>query len=337
MSSTLNDLGSDLMGKVDSTPTTLPLPTSILIDREVEVIDADLSGGLEKYPVPCRAQSTEPKPSLNYTVHNVGWGKVDLHKLAIKAQGCQCRDCNDSCPCSGTLAHIDPCEIPHTSKRRRTTSDSADRQDEPIYECHDGCDCTVDNCPNRLTQRGINVHVEVFFTSNGRGWGLASKQKIPRGSFVLCYNGEILPMAEAKARLAAKSKDVNSHNYILILREHNSSTVYNTHIDAEHTANAAHFINHSCDPNLEMQAVRGTCMVPVAALYASRDIQSGEELTFCYGGSPNKVGEDTLQPIAAQPLKPQQDDSGDTLNVQHRVCRCGANNCTGVLPFEDTF
>eukprot|EP00040_Diaphanoeca_grandis_P009442 m.48863 g.48863 ORF g.48863 m.48863 type:complete len:85 (-) comp20872_c0_seq2:1119-1373(-) len=68
MSSTLNDLGSDLMGKVDSTPTTLPLPTSILIDREVEVIDADLSGGLEKYPVPCRAQSTEPKPSLNYTV-----------------------------------------------------------------------------------------------------------------------------------------------------------------------------------------------------------------------------------------------------------------------------
>lgn len=69
------------------------------------------------------------------------------------------------------------------------------------------------------------------------------------------------------------------------------------------------FMNHSCSPNLGF--IDGSLM-----LYALKDIQAGEELTFDYSTAMDEVGW-TLQ------------------------CRCGAPNCRGVvrryseLPKED--
>lgn len=39
----------------------------------------------------------------------------------------------------------------------------------PIYECHQGCCCTV-NCPNRVVERGRTVPLQIFRTED-RGWG----------------------------------------------------------------------------------------------------------------------------------------------------------------------
>jgi histone-lysine N-methyltransferase SUV39H len=41
---------------------------------------------------------------------------------------------------------------------------------DPIYECHDGCSCSLD-CSNRVVERGRKVPLEIFKTSDGRGWG----------------------------------------------------------------------------------------------------------------------------------------------------------------------
>ena len=42
---------------------------------------------------------------------------------------------------------------------------------DPIYECHSKCKCSA-NCNNRVVERGRKVPLEIFRTSNGRGWGV---------------------------------------------------------------------------------------------------------------------------------------------------------------------
>ena len=41
---------------------------------------------------------------------------------------------------------------------------------DPIYECHEECKCSLD-CNNRVVERGRKVSLEIFRTSDGRGWG----------------------------------------------------------------------------------------------------------------------------------------------------------------------
>lgn len=65
------------------------------------------------------------------------------------------------------------------------------------------------------------------------------------------------------------------------------------------------FVNHSCEPNCEMQkwSVHG---LPRMALFASRDIKPGEELTYDYNFA-------LFNPSEGQ------------------ECRCGSNACRGVI------
>lgn len=39
-----------------------------------------------------------------------------------------------------------------------------------LYECHDSCACSKD-CINRIVEQGRKVPLEIFRTSDGRGWG----------------------------------------------------------------------------------------------------------------------------------------------------------------------
>lgn len=41
----------------------------------------------------------------------------------------------------------------------------------PIYECHEGCRCSKDKCPNRIVERGRQVPLQIFRTEDKRGWG----------------------------------------------------------------------------------------------------------------------------------------------------------------------
>lgn len=76
-------------------------------------------------------------------------------------------------------------------------------------------------------------------------------------------------------------------------------------IDGHRMGGDGRFVNHSCEPNCEMQkwSVHG---LPRMALFASRDIKPGEELTYDYNFA-------LFNPSEGQ------------------ECRCGSNACRGVI------
>jgi len=81
-------------------------------------------------------------------------------------------------------------------------------------------------------------------------------------------------------------------------------------VDATKYGNITHFINHSCDPNLAVYSVFVNCLdpdLPKLALFATRDISSGEELSFDY--------------------EYQVDPDTETEGRLQLPCYCGSTNC----------
>lgn len=157
---------------------------------------------------------------------------------------------------------------------------------------------------------------------NSKGWGLRTLDTIIPGQFVCEYAGEVISLNEAKRRT---KENQGHHNYIIVLKEHiQNSKVLRTHVDPLYKGNAGRFINHSCDPNLIMIPVRIDSLIPTLALFAVKEIAANSELSFDYSGG-----------FASK-------DNGATevkdcsLSRDKKKCYCGAQNCVGFLPFDDT-
>ncbi|XP_048741043.2 histone-lysine N-methyltransferase SUV39H2-like isoform X2 [Ostrea edulis] len=187
--------------------------------------------------------------------------------------GCECEDCHSSqktcCPaqCGSMFAY-------YKKKRLKVMRGT------PIYECNRRCQCGVE-CPNRVVQQGRKFKVCLFRTANGRGWGVKTLQKIKEGSFVVEYVGEVITDKEAERR--GRQYDAVGRTYLFDL-DYNPGDCPFT-VDAGYYGNVSHFINHSCDPNLEVFAVWINTLdprLPRIALFSKRDIEKGEELTFDY-------------------------------------------------------
>ena len=119
------------------------------------------------------------------------------------------------------------------------------------------------------------------------GQGLFAAQNIPRGTRILPYIGEKISKAESTRRLA------KGNYYIFSFNERYD-------IDGKELRNTARYINHSCDPNCDVdQTVRAIWIV------ALRDIQAGEELSYNYGY--------------------------DIKDYAEHPCTCGAKNCCGYI------
>ena len=48
----------------------------------------------------------------------------------------------------------------------------------------------------RVVDRGVNLPLQVFWTSTGKGWGVRSEAAIPVGAFVAAYIGEVMTSSE---------------------------------------------------------------------------------------------------------------------------------------------
>ncbi|KAH8242251.1 hypothetical protein KR026_012598 [Drosophila bipectinata] len=176
--------------------------------------------------------------------------------------------------------------------------------------CQDNClnrmvytECSPSNCPaaekcrnQKIQRHEVAPGVERFMTAD-KGWGVRTKLPIAKGTYILEYVGEVVTEREFKQRMASIYLN-DTHHYCLHL---DGGLV----IDGQRMGSDCRFVNHSCEPNCEMQkwSVNGLSRM---VLFAKRAIAQGEELTYDYNFS-------LFNPSEGQP------------------CRCGMPQCRGVI------
>jgi len=202
----------------------------------------------------------------------------------------------------------------------------------PIFECNDLCGCG-DECRNRVVQQGRKVPVNIGKTET-KGWGVfAGAKKIPEGTFIGIYSGELLTDNVAHERGIKYNKfgrtylfDIDFHH----LKASDPRWEISFTVDAYHAGNFTRFLNHSCDPNCRLYACyinEGNIQKPLLAIFSRRDIEPYEEICFNYQGIyDDEDDEDEDEGNDPRILDP--DHGKDMIYVR---CRCGAKNCTGTM------
>ncbi|XP_035986192.1 histone-lysine N-methyltransferase SUV39H1 isoform X2 [Fundulus heteroclitus] len=255
-----------------------------------------------------------PKHFTYINNYKVGPGIV-LNEMAV---GCECKDCQKE-PVKGCC--------PGASLHRMAYNDKGQvriRPGEPIYECNSRCNCGP-GCSNRVVQKGIQFDLCIFKTENGRGWGVRTLQHIKKNTFVMEYVGEIITTDEAERR--GHFYDCQGSTYLFDLDY--VEDVYT--VDAAHLGNISHFVNHSCNPNLQVFNVFVDNIderLPRIALFSTRSIRAGEELTFDYKMQIDPVDTESTKmdssfSLAGLPASPKK-----RIRVE---CRCGSESCRKYL------
>lgn len=296
-----------------------------LIDRTVDtrtqndrLLVPDMALGREKVPIECvNGVDQAPPPSFVYVNKFVTAEGVHVTRdPADLGFCCDCvGDCSaESCRCMTAYDNTGRL-LPLDHRIELCRMNTAWFAGVPIVECSLRCGCSL-SCPNRVTQRGIQLPLQIFRTSS-RGWGLRCKREIQMGEFICAYIGEIITneMAEERGRAQA---DGDAYLFDLDLTREEVDDVTCSHlkcIDAREYGNAARFINHSCSPNLCKVHVfthQRDPLITHVALFALRDISPGEELAYDYeylvGSKANGDGEEVVV-----------------------TCHCGSSNCRGRL------
>ncbi|KAG8179697.1 hypothetical protein JTE90_025653 [Oedothorax gibbosus] len=187
------------------------------------------------------------------------------------------------------------CVPPKDSRRKGCGVDCLNRM--MYVECSPQlCPCK-DKCSNqRIFKHEWSPGLERFMTRN-RGWGIRTTEFIRGGEFILEYVGEVVSDIEFRHRMAERYRN-DQHHYCLSL---DSGTV----IDGYRLAGEGRFVNHSCEPNCEMQKwyVNGHYRV---GLFSMKDIFPNTELCYDYN-------------FINYNLETQQ------------TCRCGSSKCRGFI------
>jgi hypothetical protein len=140
------------------------------------------------------------------------------------------------------------------------------------------------------------------------GQGVFANVDLPGGVVLMEYRGARIPRAEARRRDAELT--ASGHTFLFDI---NDDWV----IDGSVGGNAARFVNHGCDPNLEPLIhvdVDGDERRDKVLFHTLRPIAAGEELTFDYGI------------VLAVP---------HTAALKRRwACRCGSPRCRGTMLAE---
>ncbi|KOM30165.1 hypothetical protein LR48_Vigan967s003700 [Vigna angularis] len=158
-----------------------------------------------------------------------------------------------------------------------------------IKECWSKCGCAK-HCGNRVVQRGISCKLQVFLTSDGKGWGLRTLEDLPKGTFVCEFVGEILTVTELHERNMKNPKGGKYTFPVLLDADWDLGDVKDREalcLYAASYGNVARFINHRClDANLIQIPVEVECPTHQYyhfAFFATRKIAAQEELTWDYG------------------------------------------------------
>ncbi|DBA97412.1 hypothetical protein WJX77_010580 [Trebouxia sp. C0004] len=260
---------------------------------------------------------------FTYTRQNVLPGSLERLQ---SAKGCACTP--ELGKCSGLM-----CECGQARRGSLpNTGQAPTSYGHAMLECGPGCSCGS-QCPFRKSQRGLSVGVTL--QTSGKGMSVIANHNIDRGQFVAQYAGEMLTNAEADRRLA--EYDVTKAGVghaLLVVRETlpSGTACLRFNIDATRIGNIARFFNHSCDGgNLRLEIVRSRgSPLPHVAMFASKDIQTGEEMTFSYGASAG-----SLEPTVSAAKELHAPQAGTFVKLKsnsRRCCVCCSKSCSGYLP-----
>ncbi len=137
-------------------------------------------------------------------------------------------------------------------------------------------------------------------------YGVFAKKEIPNNTKVIEYIGEKITKKEGDRRSAQRIKKyINSKTdgsvYIFELNKKYD-------IDGSPKYNKARYINHSCDPNCEVEISKGKIWIK-----SIKKIKKNDELSYDYGYEFDK------------------DDYTD------HVCKCGSKKCIGYIISQDAW
>ncbi|XP_017005062.2 probable histone-lysine N-methyltransferase set-23 [Drosophila takahashii] len=216
----------------------------------------------------------------------------------------------NQCFCNGACENSEIC--PHGAQYECLTDGGElvlRKSSNPVIECNDLCKCSRTTCSNRLVQYGPRENLEIFDSPVYKSKGLRTTVNIPEGGYICEYAGELLTASEAKRRLKI-NEELGVMNYVLVLNEYTSEKKQQvTIVDPSRRGNIGRYLNHSCEPNCHIAAVRIDCPIPKIGIFAARDIRAQEELCFHYGGE------------------------GQYKKVTDgKTCLCAAPNCMGFMP-----
>ena len=140
--------------------------------------------------------------------------------------------------------------------------------------------------------------------SKVHGSGVFAKENIKSGQKIIEYIGEKITKKEGDKRSADRIK-----KYLSKLDE-GSVYIFELNkkfdIDGSPLYNSARYINHSCEPNCEVDIIKNEIWIS-----SIKSIKKGEELNYDYGYPFDK------------------DDFSD------HICRCGSANCIGYIISQD--
>ena len=140
--------------------------------------------------------------------------------------------------------------------------------------------------------------------SSVHGIGIIAKKEIRKGKKIIQYIGEKITKKEGDKRSAEWIKKYQNKK--------NQGSVYifelnkKYDIDGSPLYNKARYINHSCNPNCEVDIVNNEIWIS-----AIKKIKRGSELFYDYGYPFDK------------------DDFAD------HICKCGSINCIGYIISQD--
>ena len=139
--------------------------------------------------------------------------------------------------------------------------------------------------------------------SHVHGSGLFTVQNIKKGTKIIEYIGDKVTKKEGDKRADKQIKKYkrNKNNGMVYIFELNK--LYD--IDGSVAHNHAKLINHSCNPNCEVEIINNEIWIS-----AIKNIKKNNELSYNYGYS------------------------YDTDYVDH-ICKCGSSKCVGYILDED--
>ncbi len=140
--------------------------------------------------------------------------------------------------------------------------------------------------------------------SKVHGSGVFAIQNIPKNTKIIQYIGEKITKKEGDKRSAKRIKKyLNSEEtgsvYIFELNKKYD-------IDGSPKYNNARYINHSCNPNCEVDVINNEIWIS-----STKNIKVGTELTYDYGYA------------------------FDTDDYKDHLCKCGSKDCIGFIISSD--